>query len=147
MSLNEKLRDDLKESMRNGDSLRRSVIRLLLSAIKNEEIRVGKELDDEGIISVLFRQAKQRRESIEAYSKADRKDLLEQETGELNIILQYLPSQMSSEELTDIISKVIEESGAKEISDIGRVMGPVMKLVKSRASGSDVREIVNKLLN
>ena len=109
MSLNEKLRDDLKESMRNGDSLRRSVIRLLLSAIKNEEIRVGKELDDDGIISVLSRQAKQRRESIEAYSKADRTDLLDQETGELNVILQYLPSQMSSEELTDIISKVIDE--------------------------------------
>jgi len=146
MSLNQKLRDNLKESMRNRDDLRRSVIRLLLSAIKNEEIKIGKILDDDEITTVLFRQAKQRRESIEAYSKADRKDLLDQETGELNIILEYLPSQMSSKELTNIISKVIDDTGAKNISDIGRVMGPVMKLVKSRASGSDVREIVNKLL-
>ncbi|MBN19295.1 MAG: glutamyl-tRNA amidotransferase [Chloroflexi bacterium] len=147
MLLNQKLRDDLKQSMLSGDDLRRSVIRLLLSAIKNEEIRLGKVLDDEGIVSVLSRQAKQRRESIQAYTKAERNDLIEQENGELKIILEYLPTQMSAEELTDIISKVIEESGAKDISDIGRVMGPVMKLVKSRASGADVREIVNKLLN
>ena len=82
MLLNQKLRDNLKESMRNGDDLRRSVIRLLLSAIRNEEIKIGKILDDDEITTVLSKQAKQRRESIEAYSKADRKDLLDQETGE-----------------------------------------------------------------
>ena len=118
MSLNEKLRDDLKESMRNGDSLRRSVIRLLLSAIKNEEIRVGKELDDDGIISVLSRQAKQRRQSIEAYSKAgadiitihpEATDNLQSSILKIKELKKKVGISLNPETKIDVITKYLDQ--------------------------------------
>ncbi len=136
----------MKEAMRSGDTARRSTIRLLRSEIHNEEIARQNELDDEGIIAVLGKQAKQRRESIEAFEKGNRADLVEKEKAELTIILEYLPEQMSTEEVQQVVEAVIEEAGAKGPQDMGRVMGLVMPKVKGRAEGREVSSAVSRLL-
>ena len=146
MSLRARLGEDLKQAMRDRDGLHRSTIRYLLSAIHNEEIAQQKTLDDEGIIRVLGRQAQQRRESIEAYTKASRQDLVDREGAELTIILGYLPEQMSAEEIARLVQRAIEEVGAAGPQDMGKVMGKVMPQVRGRAEGRQVNAIVSELL-
>ena len=103
MTMKTRLSDDMKQAMRDRDVLRRDVIRYLRSEVRNQEIRDQKELDDAGVIQVLSRQAQQRRDSIEVYRDADRQDLVEKEESELSVILSYLPQQMTSEEITDLV--------------------------------------------
>ena len=146
MSLADRLQEDVKDAMRAGDKLRRSVIRYVRSAIHNEEISRQSELDDDGIIEVLFRQAQQRRESIEAYGKGGRHDLVAKEEAELAIILEYLPEQLSTDEISEIVKKVIAEAGAAGPQDMGKVMGQVMPQVKGRAQGREVSAIAARLL-
>ena len=99
MSLKDRINVELKEAMRNKDAVGRTVLRTMLSEIRNAEIAKKKELDDEGILAVLTKQAQQRRDSIEAFESADRPDLVENETAELNIISSYLPERLSDSEL------------------------------------------------
>ena len=146
MSLRAKLDEDLKDAMRNRDALRRSVIRLLLSAIHNEEIAAQSQLDEDGIIGVLGKQAQQRRDSIEAYQKGDRQDLVDSEKAELAVILEYMPEQMSWDEVTGLVQRVIEEVGATGPGDMGKVMQSVMPQVRGRAEGREVNGIVRGLL-
>ena len=146
MSLADRLQEDVKDAMRAGDQLRRSVIRYVRSAIHNEEISKQSELDDDGIIEVLGRQAQQRRESIEAYDKGGRQDLVAKEEAELAIILEYLPEPMSTDEIGEIVKKVIDDTGAAGPQDMGRVMGQVMPQVKGRAQGREVSAIAARLL-
>ena len=113
MPIQARLQEDLKQAMRSKDALRRSVLRYLRSEIHNEEIAKQTELDDEGIISVLTRQAQQRRDSIEAYEAANRQELVEKEKGELAIIFEYLPQQMSREEITDVVRQELLSSVLK----------------------------------
>ena len=115
MSLKQRLEDDLKDAMRQGDTLRRSVIRYVRSEIHNQEIAGRKELDDDGVTGVLGRQAQQRRDSIEAYAQGNRADLVEKEKAELVIILDYLPEQMSAEEITGLVRRAIEEVGSAQV--------------------------------
>ncbi len=146
MPLKTRLNDELKDAMRSGDVTRRSTIRFVLSAIHNEEIAKQTELDDEGILAVLSRQARQRRESIEAFEKADRQDLVDQEKAELEIILPYLPQQLSADEIGELVGQVISEIGAAGPGDMGKVMSQVMPKVKGRAEGKQVSSIVSDLL-
>ena len=132
--------------MRKGDVLRRSVIRLLRSEIHNEEIAKRARLEDDGIIGVLSRQAQQRRESIEAFEQGNRQDLVEKEKAELGIILEYLPQQMSREEISVLVRQAIQETGATGQSDMGKVMGRVMPQVKGRAEGREINAIASDLL-
>ena len=132
--------------MRKGDVLRRSVIRLLRSEIHNEEIAKRARLEDDGIIGVLSRQAQQRRESIEAFEQGNRQDLVEKEKAELGIILEYLPQQMSREEISVLVRQAIQETGATGRSDMGKVMGRVMPQVKGRAEGREINAIASDLL-
>ena len=132
--------------MRKGDVLRRSVIRLLRSEIHNEEIAKRARLEDDGIIGVLSRQAQQRRESIEAFEQGNRQDLVEKEKAELGIILEYLPQQMSREEIRVLVRQAIQETGATGQSDMGKVMGRVMPQVKGRAEGREINAIASDLL-
>ena len=132
--------------MRKGDVLRRSVIRLLRSEIHNEEIAKLARLEDDGIIGVLSRQAQQRRESIEAFEQGNRQDLVEKEKAELGIILEYLPQQMSREEISVLVRQAIQETGATGQSDMGKVMGRVMPQVKGRAEGREINAIASDLL-
>ena len=147
MPLKMRLNDELKDAMRSGDVTRRSTIRFVLSAIHNEEIaKRTDELDDEGILVVLSRQAQQRRDSIEAFEKADRQDLVDQEKAELEIILPYLPQQLSADEISELVGQAISEIEAAGPGDMGKVMSQVMPKVKGRAEGRQVSSIVSELL-
>ncbi|MCL5256247.1 MAG: GatB/YqeY domain-containing protein [Chloroflexi bacterium] len=138
--------EDLKQAMREGDEQRRSVLRLARAAIKNAEIAQGRQLDDEGVLAVLAKEAKQRRESIEEYRKAHREDLANAEQAELGILLSYLPQQLTPEELREIVKRTIDEVGATGSKDIGKVMPAVMARVKGRADGRVVNPLVREEL-
>ena len=146
MSLQNRLDDDLKEAMRSGDRLRRSVIRLMRAAIKNEEIAAQRELDDAGVVDVLTRQVKQRRDSIEAFTQGGRQDMVDKEQAEVAVILEYLPRQMDADEIADLVRLAIDETGAASPADMGKVMGRVMPQVKGRAQGGQVSAIASRLL-
>ena len=146
MSLRKRLDDDLKDAMRKRDTLRRSVIRIVKAEIRNAEIAGGTDLDDDGIIRVLGRQAQQRRDSIEAFSQGHRPDLVDKEKAELAVILEYLPRQMSSEEIRSVATRAIEEAGADGPQDMGKVMGKLMPQVRGKAEGREVNAIVTELL-
>ena len=138
MSIQARMQEDVKQAMRARDVLRRSVLRYLRSEIHNAEIAQQKELDDEGVLAVLSRQAQQRRDSIEAYEGANRQDLVEREKGELSIILEYLPQQLTRAEIDSLVEQAIADTGASGPADMGKVMGKLMPQVRGRAEGRDV---------
>ena len=132
--------------MRDRDEIRKSVIRFVRAAIHDREIEKRAPVDDEGVIEVLGRQAQQRRDSIEAFESAGRTDLVEKESAELIIIQEYLPKQMSAEEITELVKAAISDTGASGPGDIGKVMGRVMPQCKGKAPGKLVSGIVQELL-
>jgi len=142
----DRLLSDLKQAMKTGDKMRQSVIRLARAEIQNAEKAQGKPLDDPGVIDVLSKEAKKRRESIAEFSKADRQDLVAKEEAELAILLEYLPPQLSREEIAAAARSVIEELGAQGPGDKGRVMGKLMPQLKGKAEGRLVSEVVAELL-
>ena len=146
MSLRGRLDDDLKESMRRRDSTRRSVIRYVRSELHNQEIASRMPLDEDGIVGVLSKQAQQRRESIEAFRSGNRNDLVAKEEAELAIILEYLPEQISQEELASLARRAIEEVGATGPQDMGKAMGHLMPQIRGRAEGRSASTIVLDLL-
>lgn len=147
MTLKDRLNDDLKDAMRSRNTLKRNTIRLLLSAIGYEEIaRKQGDLDDDAITQVLTKQAQQRRDSIEAYTKGGRADLVAQEEAELAIVTAYLPSPLSAEEIGAIVDAAIADAGASGPQDMGKVMGRVMPQVRGRADGRQVSALVNQRL-
>jgi uncharacterized protein YqeY len=146
MSLQDKLSTDLKTAMRSKEELRVSVLRLLLSAMNYAEIAQQKKLDDAGIISVIQKEIKQRRESIEAYEKGSRADLADKEKAELAILQEYMPAQMGRDEVMALVEKVIAEVGARGPGDKGKVMQKLMPQVKGKADGGEVNNIVTELL-
>ena len=146
MSLQEKLNTDLKAAMRARDELRMLVLRSLLSSMNYAEIAKQKKLDDGGVIEVIGREIKQRRESIEAYEKGNRKDLADKEKAEMAVLQEYMPAQMGRDEIVSIVKAVIAEVGAKGPGDKGKVMQKLMPQVKGKADGSEVNNIVTELL-
>jgi uncharacterized protein YqeY len=146
MTLRATLDSDLKEAMRNKDVIKRTVLRTVLSEIRNTEIAKQNTLDDSGIEVVITKQAQQRKDSIEAYITAERHDLVDKETQELNILSSYLPEQMSDDEVKEIVKGVIRDVGAKDISDMGKVMGAIMPKVRGRADGKVVNGMVTQIL-
>ena len=146
LGITDKLTEDMKASMKSGDAERTGVLRLLRGALKNEEIKVGHTLDEDEVLKVLQREAKQRRDSIEAYRSADREDLAAKEEVELAVVLGYLPQALSDDELAQIVDEVIAETGATEVKQMGAVIGGVMKRVGARAEGGTVSRLVREKL-
>ena len=146
MSLREQLDADLLKAVRSKDELRRSALRLIKASLQSDEKSLGKALGDDGVIQVLSREAKRRRESIDAFQKGNRPDLVEREEAELALISSYLPQQLSTEEITEIARSVIGETGAGGPGDRGKVMGKLMPQVKGKADGKLVSQIVGELL-
>ena len=146
MALKDRLTDDLKDAMRQRDAKRRDTIRLLLSAIRYEEIARKGDLDDEAVTQTLSKQAQQRRDSIEAYEKGERPDLVAQEQAELEIIRAYLPEPMSADEVAAIVQAAIADAGATGPQDMGKVMGRIMPQVRGRADGKQVSALVQERL-
>jgi uncharacterized protein YqeY len=146
MSLLQRIDADMKAALKASDRLRLSVIRLLKAAAKNEQIDKGRELSDEEVLSVIGSLAKQRRESIEQFAKGGRTDLADQERSELAILQSYLPAPLPPEELDRIILEAIQESGAKDEKEIGKVMRVLMPKIKGIADGKAVNNKVRELL-
>jgi uncharacterized protein YqeY len=146
MSLLQKIDDHLKRALKASDSLKVSVLRLAKAALKNKQIDKGEELSDDEILSIFSTLSKQRRESIELFSKGGREDLAEKERQELAILQSYLPRQLTTEELDAIIAGAIKESSAGGIKDIGKVMRLVMQRVRGAADGKIVNQRVKELL-
>ncbi|PLX81593.1 MAG: glutamyl-tRNA amidotransferase [Desulfuromonas sp.] len=146
MSLQEQLSDALKTAMKAKDTLRLSVVRGIRTAIKNKEIELGKSLSDEEIISILSTLAKQRRESATAFREGDREELAAKEEAELAILQEYLPQQLSEEELRGLVKAAIAETGASGMRDMGQVMKALMPKTTGRADGKLVSQLVRELL-
>lgn len=146
MSLLQKLDDDLKVAMKASEGLKVSVLRMSKAALKNRQIEKGDVLSDEEILSVLAGLAKQRRESIEQFSKGGREDLAEKERQELSILQSYLPQQLTPEEIDRIIVETIKEASAGGAKDMGKIMRLVMPRMKGAADGKIVSQRVKELL-
>lgn len=142
----EQLQADTREAMKGGDDARRNTLRLMIAAIKQEEVDRQAELDEAGVQAVLAKQAKQRRESIADYEAAGRTEMAAQEKSELAIIEDYLPQMMSREEIEQLATAVIAEVGAVDSKSMGAVMGRLMPQVKGKADGRLVNEVVRDLL-
>ena len=142
----QRLDAELKEALKSRNELKLSVLRMLKASLKNKEIEKMAPLSDEETISVLSSMAKQRRDSIEQFAAAGRSDLAEKETKELEIVLTYLPAQLSSEELDRIINSAIRECNASSPGDMGKVMKIVAPLTKGTADGKVVNQRVKELL-
>lgn len=141
-----KLTDDLKQAMRSGDKLRRSAIRLLMAAISNAEIARRAALEDADILGIITKEVRQRRESIEAFKQGNRQDLVAQEEAELAILQEYLPQQMTREEILEAARRIIDEVGAKGPGDKGKVMPKLIAQLKGRADGREINTVVTELL-
>jgi len=149
MKIKEKIQADLKEAMKANDTIKRDTLRILSSMIKNAEIRKeksGGEINDSETIKIISQSVKQRRESAKQYREGGRDDLAEKEEQELKIILNYLPQQLSAEEIKKIVDEVITQTKSRSESDMGKVMGAVMKQATGKADGNLVKKIVEKSL-
>jgi len=146
MSLKDQLSHDLKEAMRAKDRVRLGAIRMLSAAIQVEEKSGRGDVIEDDFITIVQKQAKQRRDSIEQFRSAGRDDLVDIEVAELAVIEQYLPAQLSDEEIRTTIQQTIEQTGASGMQDMGRVMGQAMQALRGKADGNRVRRAVEALL-
>ena len=146
MGLLEQITADMKKAMKNKQKDKMKVLRLLRSDLKTAKIDKKGEFTEEDAMAVITKAAKNRRESIESYKKGDRADLVEEEQKELEVIEEYLPEQMSDDDIKKLVEEVIEETGASGMQDMGQVMGTIMPKVKGKADGSKVQAIVRSKL-
>jgi len=146
MALKEQLEEDIRNSMRSHNRPRLETLRFLKSQIQLTEKNQLKDLDEAGVIDVIAKQVKERRESLKMFEQGNRMDLADKESAFLAILEEYLPEQLSSDELTDIIANAIKEVRAVSANDKGKVMGRLMPQVKGKADGTQVNIIVTQLL-
>ena len=145
--LKEKLNNDLKQAMRDGDTVRRSVMRLVLSAVKNAEIAKQGALEDGDILGIIAKDVRQHQESIEAFQQGNRQDLIAQEEAEMMVLQEYLPQQMTRDEIIAEARQIIEEVGAQAPGDKGKVMPKLIAKLKGRADGREINTVVTELLS
>lgn len=146
MSILDTLQEDMKQAMKSRDELTLSTIRMIKSSVSYARIEKGSELTDDEVLAIIAKEAKQRRESIEAAKSAERTDIAERENAELDILKKYLPEQLSESDVEAIVRQIISETGATDIKDRGKVMGPVMQKTRGRADGKIVSQIVERVL-
>ena len=146
MSLKSKITEEIKNSLKNGDKDRVSALRLLLAAIKQKEIDSREQLSDLEVIQVITKLAKQRKESIDQYQKANRTDLAQKEELELKILSSYLPSQLSDKELKKVIEETLQEVGSTDKSEMGKIMGMLTKKLKGTADMGKVSKLIREKL-
>ena len=141
------LTEDMKTAMRGGNKAELQTIRLILAAIKQQEVDTRKTLTDNDVIAVLTKMQKQRRESIAQFEKANRQDLVDKENNELELIEKYLPAALSEEEINQYIEEALQESGASSIKDMGKVMGILKPKLAGRADMGKVSAKIKQVLN
>ncbi|MCI5970873.1 MAG: GatB/YqeY domain-containing protein [Clostridia bacterium] len=147
MALKEKLMEDLKLSMKDKDTVRKNTVQSVRAAIKQVEVDNRVELSDDDIIGVIAKEAKKRKDVLPEYEKSGRTDLIDELKKEIEILMGYLPSQLTKEELGEIVKNAIAEVGASSMKDMGKIMANVMPKIKGRADGGMVNAIAKDLLS
>lgn len=147
MTLLDRINNDLREAMRARDERKLSALRLVRAAVKNAEVAKGSALDEAGVLSVLSKEVKERKDSLAEYQKANRADLIQKEETELAILIAYLPPQLSREEIVAAARAVIEQVGAKGPADKGKVMPVLMGQLRGKADGAEINAVVTELLS
>lgn len=147
MELKKHIENSLKDAMRSGDETRKRTLRLIIASIKNAEIEKGSALDDSGIMGIIHKEVKIRKEALEGAEQANREDLKEMTLAEIKILEEFLPKPLDESELRQLIKVAIEETQAKNPGDTGKVMKFLMPKVQGRASGDQVSRLVRELLS
>ncbi|PTX64859.1 hypothetical protein C8P63_10177 [Melghirimyces profundicolus] len=146
MTLTERLNQDMKTAMKEKDKLTLSVLRMVRSALKNKEIELKRPLDEEEALGVVSKELKQRKDSLHEFEQAGREDLAQKTRDEIAVLKQYLPEQLTEEELRQIVRETVAETGASSKADMGKVMKAIMPKVKGRADGKRVNRMVQEEL-
>ena len=146
MSLLKNITDEMYLSMKSGDKEKANTLRTLISKLKDQQIKLRKDISDEEALKIIKTLVKQRKESAEIYSKAGREELAEKENFEISILDNFLPKLMSEEDVLSLIKKIVDETNAKELSDIGKVMPLVMQRGKGKVDGKIANRILRSLL-
>lgn len=146
MPLKEKLMDDLKEAMKSKDKVKKNVVTMVRAAIKQKEVDNRVELVDADVLDIIAKQIKQKKDSISDFEKGNRQDLIDLTNEEIKILLEYLPPQLSDEELESIVKEAIEATNAQSKKDLGKVMALIMPKTKGKADGKHINEIVAKYI-
>ena len=145
MSLKERLLEDMKVAMRDKDVIKKNTVQMARAAVLQVEKDNRVTLDDDGIIEIVAKEVKKRRDSLPDYEKAGRQDLVDNIKAEIDVLLQYLPQQLTEEELEVIVKQAIQETGAKSPKDLGKVMQVVLPQVKGRADGKMINQLAKKI--
>ena len=144
--LKDRLNGDLKQAMKGGDKVRRSVLRLVLASVHNAEIARKGTLEEGDVLGIISKEARQHQESIEAFKQGNRSDLVAQEEAELAVLQEYLPQQMTRDEIASEARRIIEEVGAQGPGDKGKVMPKIIAQLKGKADGREINTVVTELL-
>jgi hypothetical protein len=147
MTLKERLREDLTNAMRERDEDRKAALRMVLASVQLAEVESPDPLSDEDIVVLIRKEVKRREEAVEMMRDAGRDEMVAEEVTQLEILREYLPAEMSEDEIRELAQSVIEDVGAGSMRDMGRVMGAIMPQVKGRADGRTVNQVVRELLS
>ncbi len=147
MALKDQLMNDLKEAMKDKDVIRKNTVQMVRSAVLQFEKDNKTELDDNGVIEVIAKELKKRKDVLPEYEKSGRDDLIEGLNKEIETLLGYLPAQLSKDELVEIVKEAIAETGATSMKDMGKIMAAVMPKTKGRADGKEINAIVKEMLS
>ena len=147
MSLKDKLADDLKSAMKNKNTVRKNVVQMVRAGVLQVEKDNKITLDDDGVLEIISKQLKQRRDSLPDYEKSGREDLITELKAEIDVLMEYLPAQLTRDELKKIVADAISETGASSLKDMGKIMATVMPKTKGRADGRMINEIAKNMLS
>lgn len=147
MSMKERLMQDLKQAMKDKDIIKKNVVQMIRASILQVEKDKQIELGDDEVINIISKEGKKRRDALEDYKKSGREDLVKQIEEEINIINEYLPKQLTKEELTTEVEKIIEELQTTSIKDMGKVMKLAKEKIGAKSDGKSINEVVKSLLN
>lgn len=147
MSLKDVLADDLKSAMKDKDTVRKNTVQMVRAGVLQIEKDKKVTLDDEGVLEVIAKQLKQRKDSLSDYEKSGREDLVAELKAEIDVLMKYLPEQLTKEELEVIVADAIKETNASSIKDMGKIMAFVMPKTKGRADGKLINEIAKAMLS
>jgi len=146
MTIKKQLRDALTEALKAGEAQRKTTLRMALASIKNAEVEAREDLAEDLVLNLVQKEVKARQETIEAAKQANRPDLIEKAEQEIKILNEFLPQQLSAEEVKALVQEAIQESGATSMSEIGKVMGALMPKIRGRADGKQANQFVRELL-
>ena len=146
MSLKERLLEDMKSAMKDKDAIKKNTVQMARAAILQVEKDNKVTLDDDGILDIIGKEVKRRRDVLPDYEKSGRQDLIDDLKAEIEVLLQYLPEQLTEEELEVIVKQAVQDTGATSVKDMGKIMQEVMPKVKGRADGKMINGIVKKII-